>query len=611
MSDDDNSRAGDDVAPAGSPPATPREPPGDAANAPPMPYQAAARSSPWGYVFFAGILLLLSGFFWMWVEKETGTILRVWLFAGLVATLSPLFWHIVDVVEAIRSRRGAASGFVIVTTVLGFAAFGIVTKINIDRGDGGFAIDTTTTGKYTLGEATLKLLDEVPGTIYLTYLQHTSTPPGLREEATDQMTVYAAVSDRVETRVLDPLRDAARAQAYLRDVGVLQTSSGENDDVIVLSYAEPGQEPAPGRHKEVRVEAFTWTKRAATGESRWLGERVLSDAIMELVFTRHKVYATGGHGERAIGEELRALREALQGQNIEVAGAPLDLRSRSDVPDDCDILMILDPKTPFSPEEATALTAYLDRGRTLIVALDVASERRKTGLDELLDPYGIYLRPNYVVIAPFRVATGMTDLYKLRPMLVIRPQDYTGHPAVAALTSRAGFATLFNYSTFVEIEDEPIDGVDVQAVIYAPFVEGLDVPGLAARVDPTRRDYSVPNKDTDRIAARLPLVVTATRRIAGAAGEGDRDARVVVLGDTDVLTDQLIAQVPPNLDLALGLIQWGIRREGLVAVSERTLEQDRVELRDPRKQRIAIAWPLGVALLSLVGGSIVWWTRRR
>ena len=43
--------------------------------------------------------------------------------------------------------------------------------------------------------------------------------------------------------------------------------------------------------------------------------------------------------------------------------------------------------------------------------------------------------------------------------------------------------------------------------------------------------------------------------------------------------------------------------EGLVAVSERTIEQERVELND-YGQRVALAWPLGIALLSLVDSAM-------
>ncbi len=575
-----------------------------------QPYQAAGRSSPWGYIFFAGILLLLSGLFWWWVEQETTAVLRIWMFAGLVATLSPLFWHIVDVLDAIRSRRGAASGFVILTTILGIAAFGIVSKINMDKGKGVFAYDSTATGKYTLGDATRKLLDEVPGTIYLTYMQQAAFDQGLRGPALDQLAVYGALGDRIEVKVLEPIRDKVAANAYLRSVGVLGTSSGETEDILVISYGEPGREPIPGRHKEVRVEPYTWMKRSAVGETKWLGESVISDAIMELVFERTKLYSTGGHGERSIAEELRTVREALQGQNIEVAETPLTLRSESRVPEDCDVLVILDPQAPFSPEEAEIIREFLERGKTLFCALDVSRQGRTTGLEAVLDDFGIYTRVNYIVIAPYRTSTGQVETYQLNPLLVIRPQDYAEHPSTRALRARSGLATAFSESSYVEVEDDPADGLEVEGIVFAPFVPQLETPGFAARVDAMRADYQAPNKDTDKIGGQLALVAVATKAVPTKPGERDRDARVIVLGDTDVLTDQLIRQVPPNLDLAMGLIQWGIRREGLVAVSARTIEQERVELKEHGK-RVALAWPLGVALLSLVAGGLVWWTRRR
>ncbi len=599
----------DDAADVGTP-VTAQPPAATDAPTDNQPYQAAGRSSPWGYVFFAGLLLLLSGLFWWWVEQDATAVLRIWMFAGLVATLSPLFWHIVDVIDVIRSRRGAASGFVILTTVLGIAGFGILSQINMEKGKGFLTHDSTTTGKYTLGEATRKLLDEVSGTIYLTYLVQSPRDVGLRGPALDQLAVYGAISDRIEVEVLQPMRDNFAADTYLRSVGVLSTSSGETEDILVLSYAEPDREPVPGRHKEVRVEPYTWMKRSATGD-KWLGESVISDAIMELVFERTKLYSTGGHGERSIAEELRTVRAALQGQNIEVAETPLSLRGAAKVPDDCDILAILDPKTPFSPEEAEILREYLDRGKTLICALDVWRKGgRITGLEPVLDEFGIYTRVNYVVIAPYRTSQGVVETYALNRMLIVRPQDYADHPATRALRARAGLATAFGESSFLEIEDEPVDGLEVEAIVFAPFVPELEIPGFAARVDPMRADYQAPNKDTDKIGGRLPLVAVATKKVPTRPGERDRDARVIVLADTEALTDQIIRQMPPNLDLAMGLIQWGIRREGLVAVSARTIEQERVEL-NARGKRVALAWPLGVALLSLVAGGLVWWTRRR
>ncbi len=574
------------------------------------PYQAATKTSPWVWVFCAGILLLLSGLLWWWVEDTSDWLTRGWLFVGLVLTLAPVFWHAVDIYAAVFSRRGAASGFVLLSLVLAVVGYGIVGWLNIERGDTWWKADTTKGGRYTLDDESQKLLAQIEGTLFLTYVQQASTDPGLRAEAIDQVRVYGDAGPKVKVETLNGIRDPARTKAYLGSVGVAGTTSGETDDLLVISYAEPGREPVPGKHKEVRIEPYSMYKSSPTGETKWLGERVISDAITELVFRRYTAYATGGHGERALAEELRAVRDGLRAQNVEVVAAPLELAATRSVPDDCDLLLILDPQTPFSPEEQSALESYLARGRALFLSVDVARQRRELGLEKLLDGYGLYARPNYVVIAPFLKATGMTNVYTPLPLLVVRPQDYSQHAAVAALRARAGLATVFNESTFIEIEERPKAGVQVEGLVYAPYVEGVDPPGFCARVDETRVDFQTPNRDTDKVGGRPAIAACASRAIASAPGTAQASSRVVLFGDTDVLTDQMIQRAPANRDLAMGALLWAIRREGLVAVSARTLETDTVKL-SPHAARLAQAWPLGVAILSLFVGLLIWWLRRR
>ena len=127
------------------------------------------------------------------------------------------------------------------------------------------------------------------------------------------------------------------------------------------------------------------------------------------------------------------------------------------------------------------------------------------------------------------------------------------------------------------------------------------------RHDRTRTNFSAPVDGVDKTTGKLPLVATSVRKPAGGA---ERDSRLVVSGDTDVFTDRVIAKFPANLDLARGLVQWGLRRAGLVAVSERTLEYPFVTPND-RQKRFAFFWPLAVIFLPLLAGGMVWWSRRR
>jgi hypothetical protein len=85
---------------------------------------------------------------------------------------------------------------------------------------------------------------------------------------------------------------------------------------------------------------------------------------------------------------------------------------------------------------------------------------------------------------------------------------------------------------------------------------------------------------------------------------------LILSGDTDVFSDRIIAEHSPNLDLARGLVQWGLKREGLVAVSDRTLEDPFITPTEYQR-RFALGWPALVCLLPLIAGGMVWWARRR
>ncbi len=573
-------------------------------------YQAATGVSAWGYVFFAGLVVLLAGVAWRVVEEAVNPIVQGWLFVGLVLTLAPIFWHIVDVYHAVRSRRGLASAFVILTIVLGFVSLGTISYINVEIVKRrGWVYDTTSDKRFTLDEATVKLLEELEGTIYATYLEQAPRDIELRIQAEEQLQTFASASSNVRVKVLDSFHDKAETQAYLREAGVTKTSSGETDDVIVLSYAAPGREPEPGKHKELRIDRFEWLKRSTLGEDKWRGERLIADAMMELVYRRYRVYSTGGHGERELTEDMRSLRSALSSQNVEVVEKGIDLRATGEVPEDCDVLLILDPQVPFGPDENDAVRRYLRLGKTLLISVDARQGRRQLGLEPLLDEFGLYPKLNYVVVAPIQIGVaGGQALFEPHTTIHVQAHHYGDHPAVAALRSRAGFGTMFDYSSFVDVEEQPTAGLDVQALVLAPTEPGFTPH--AALLEEGRRDVRAPIEGKDRLGGRLALAAAAEKEMPSGPMEEALTARIVYLADTDVMSDRVASQVPSNTDLVLGMIQWGMKREGLVAVSERTLETE-VRQMTAKDRRMRSMWPLSVALLSLIAGGMVWWTRRR
>jgi len=585
--------------------------------APARAYQAPARVSKLGYLSFAGLFALVAGGAWFLVEAETSWVTSTWIFLSLVAIFVPVAWHFADLVAAAASRRGTAVVMVALTVLLGLFVLVFVGWLDVKmKKDARLpSVDLTRASRYTLSDETEKLLAKLDGTVYATYLMQGEggdySVMELRADALEQLRVFQQSSPHVKVQDVDAIRDRERADQMLREQGAQGTSSGEDTDVIVLTWAEKGREVAPGKQKELKVEEWAFKRRSMTGADKWLGESAIANAIYELVFQKYKAYTTAGHGERSFAQEFHELKGALNAQNIEVASEPLVLSTNPKVPDDCQLLLVLAPTAPFTPEELTAVSAWLDAGKTMLVALDVQDERKATGLEPLFEKFGIAPRTNYEVVAP-KVARlnvnqqAMDAVQGMSNQFPVYGDAYADHPAAKALRSRAGLATYFFKSTFLDLDDKPPQGTEPLAVCYAPRV-GENIAPIALLHYPGRASYQQPEKGKDKVDGKFVLVATSTRKLTGLEGG---DARLIVSGDSDVLSDRVIQSYPANLDLARGLVQWGLRREGLVAVSERTLEDPYVSPTEYQR-RFAFWWPVAVALVPLITALMVWWARRR
>jgi len=579
---------------------------------PAQPYQATVRSSRLGYLCFVGFFFLVCGLVWRAVEKDTGVITDVWIFAALLAMLVPPAWHANDLARAVASRRGAAFGYVVLTLGLGFVVAGFVGWAAVKFKSRLPAADLTKSSRYSLSEESMRVLEKVDGTVYATYLTQAGTDPGLRAKTIEQLRTYESATSHVRVAEVDALRSPDAAARTLREQGVASaTSSGEDTDVVVLTYAEPGKEVAPGKQKEIKVEPWTFSKMSSTDERKWLGESVITGAIFELVFQKFRAYATGGHGERPLAKDFHELKNALTTQNIDVEATPLVLSSSPQIPDDCELLLVLGPTAPFTPDEAALVARWLDKGKTLFLAIDVQNDRWYTGLDTaVLDRFGVHTRAQFEVFAPQLQRMTINDRSVLVPQgigsnFAVQGPAYAEHPATRALRARSGLATYFFRSTYIDVDEKPPEGADPQTVCTAP--EAGEYTPVALRHDPSRTNFQQVNPDTDKTTGKMPLVVTSTLK---AAAGGTGDSRLVISGDTDVFSDRVIAEHSPNLDLARGLVQWGLRREGLVSVSDRTLEDPYVTPTEYQR-RFALGWPALVCLLPLIAGGMVWWARRR
>ena len=236
--------AGAEPTPAGPPEGGAGSPSPGPSSRGPGAYQAALPASKLSHVFFVGLVALVAGGIWFFVEQERTPALIAWIFLSAVAVLAPVAWHWIDIWNALMTRRGAAFGFVLTTVALGGAVLVAVSALNIQFRSRLPYIDTTEHGEFSLGEESTKLLAKIPGTVYLTYLIRNGDP-AVRQKATQQLETFEQTCPNVRVRFLSPYRHPTVTHQKLAEWGANDPTDTSADDLIIVTHAEPGKEPAP------------------------------------------------------------------------------------------------------------------------------------------------------------------------------------------------------------------------------------------------------------------------------------------------------------------------------------------------------------------------------
>jgi hypothetical protein len=288
---------------------------------------------------------------------------------------------------------------------------------------------------------------------------------------------------------------------------------------------------------------------AARARLRLLDGQVQSQ-LLRLARNRRYVYMTVGHGELndALGTsgagagdaDERALPE-LEGvlELMSYGARQLGLRTGlgDRIPDDAVALFVLGPQRPFLPQELRAVQEYLDRGGSLLLALEPGSAFTLDGLRERLgvDFISVGLADEQ---AHMRQRGGVSD----RRLIVTNL--FSSHASVTTAGRRgvgAGIA-LAGAGHLVPAED--VDGPRVQFTIGALSSTFADLNGNF-RFDPPAE-----TKEPKDLAAAIE------------GGTGGVDGmRALVFADADLFSDGVLASVEANRAIVADGLRWLGREE--------------------------------------------------
>lgn len=453
--------------------------------------------------------------------------------------------------------------------------------------------DWTSSRLYTLSEKSENVVRDLKQDVdFIVFLQ-----PGdeLYEPVRELLSQYDAASQRVKVRYVDPQRDRLEAERLIQQYQIsgygVVVASGKDKRVIPsadlaeldFSGMQMGQAPTLAGFK---------------------GEQLFTGSILQLgEGKKPKLIFTTGHGERSLDDQgpegLAGIQQLLGQDNFEVE--EWSALGKTAVPPGTDLVVVAGPRSPFLQPELSALAAYLNGGGRVLVLVEPTLGQTEsaggggltpTGFESWLAQFGVKLGSD-IVVDPPNTIPGFTAA-------TLFANEYGDHPVTNAL-SQSKLPVLFSVARSVGRNTSADAAGFTVTELARTSGEGWGETNLSALAEVERGEADV--------AGPVSLGVAVEANVQG-GGQG-RKMRLVVFGDSDFATNQLIQANSPNQILLSNALNWLVAREALLAIPPRKTEQVRLSLTQEQGYTVYAIALLLLPALAAIAGVVVWSRRRR
>lgn len=394
---------------------------------------------------------------------------------------------------------------------------------------------------------------------------------------------YRSVNPKISVRTVDYVRDAGEAEKLKAQYKLTATT----DKNLVIFDCE-------GRVKMFSGDALTLTRLEQVPNEKerefrrkpvaFQGEMIFTAMLLALENAQPlKAYFLQGHGEPSLSGQgnfdYLKFGAALAQNYISVTN--LELLGAATVPLDCNLLVIAAPTVPFKEMELQKISAYLAQGGRLFALFDYNSLKTATGLESILQRWGVNVGAD-IVKDESGTVTGQD--------VVVR--QFSRHLVTSSLAQ-----------------------LSLQIVLPRP-VEKINLPNPPASAPVVEELFF--SSDSSRLindAAAAPrshalACAVEQKPVAGVANTRGI-TRIIVTGDSIFLANYYI-EAGGNRDFLNAAVNWLLDRPQLLeGIGPRPVQEFRLLL--SRQQKQHLNWLLLGALPGgvLFFGWLVWLVRRQ
>ena len=529
-----------------------------------------------------------------------------------------------------KSKNITRGSNAIVYTVL---AIGILVLVYILALRAPKRVDLTEHKLFTISEASRKLVKELPDRLIIKAFISSDLPAQIKSHANylkDILLEYQEYSEgRVHYELLDPATDeklvdeARRLKVQQAKLQYMEskTKAGVSQAYFGIAFMYAG-----------KVESIPLVTQVANLEYE------ISSTIRRLTTDKKKVAFTSGHGEPSTYQGLQGLNSQLKDYDV----TSVDLKEgKTPIPDDIDVLIVVGPTQPLAERAKWELDQYLMKGKSLVVMLDGMTletprgqmppgqappriaRANQVGLSEQLEYYGAKLRhdlifdkqnarvvlpagggqrvftnyPGFPVVTNFNKTNPITrDLQIVVPIFPssveltkVVTEGKSGITGTVLASSTQGSWRQTGFFLFDPVrQPKPTKEVGpFPLAVYAQgtfksFFAGRAIP-KAGPANPMQEKKETPKPDGQKAKA---------------------SARLMVVGDSDLIKDQYLGLNQANLMLMLNTVDVMAQDTTLLSIRAKTQTRRPLESVDEATATMAtwgnvIGLPLAFLLLGL------------
>jgi ABC-type uncharacterized transport system involved in gliding motility auxiliary subunit len=448
--------------------------------------------------------------------------------------------------EWIKARQTRYGAFVALYVIVILA---IVVAANWLANHRNKTFDVTSNKQYTLSDETKKVTGNLKKPVTIYYFNRSDA----YEQARDLLDRYKNLSSNINVTYVDPEKkpDIARIEGA-RNLG----------DIVVDT----------GTKKET---AKALTEEEITGA---LVRAQKSGARM--------VCFVQGSGEHQIDSTDRdgysTVKDALNKNNYNTQA--ISLIEKPEVPKTCNVVVVAGPKNDYLQPALDALKTYVNGGGKVLFNFDPVLNipDQKMGdtpkLAALVTEWGITPQENVVL--------DLSSASRLFGQLSPVSGSYSQQAIVRPM---GDVATVFPLARSLEVKSPAQDLFSSTSDSYA-----LTNPKLPIK-----------EADLDK-GKKGPFVLGAASTI----GSGTNQGRVVVVGSSTWMANNIMSAPMGNRDLALNTMNWLTQDEDLISIRPKQPEDRRLHVTGNAIRVMFLTSVIFLPLIVIASGVSVWWKRR-